>query len=221
MVGYDPSPDAVIAVIHERTSVTQKKPDVVDLLARARRGEDSARDELFQCCRSYVNLVARTQVEGWMRAKVDASDLVQQTLLEAHRGLEDFRGNTEAEWLAWLKRILSNNTADFIRRYRGTEKRQTRREVPMQTQTRDGDDYTRHPRDPGESPSQIAIRRERELEVADAVSQLSDDYREVIVLRNLERLSFHEVAERMDRSRPATQMLWMRAVRKLQTIMGE
>ena len=63
------------------------------------------------------------------------------------------------------------------------------------------------------------MRRESEIEVADAVAQLADDYQEVIMLRNLQRLSFDEVARRMGRSRPATQMLWMRALRKLQEIM--
>src|SRR5947199_97227 len=67
-----------------------------------------------------------------------------------------------------------------------------------------------------DTPSQELIRKERELQVADALARLSDDHRTVIILRNLQRLPFDEVARRMGRSRPATQMLWMRAVRKLQ-----
>ena len=59
------------------------------------------------------------------------------------------------------------------------------------------------------------MRRERELQLAEAIARLAPDYREVIVLRNLERLPFEEVARRMDRSRAAVQMLWMRAIRKL------
>ena len=64
------------------------------------------------------------------------------------------------------------------------------------------------------------MRLEREFQVADALTRLPEDYQEVIVLRNLERLPFEEVAQRMGRSRPATQMLWMRAVRKLQEELG-
>ncbi len=68
--------------------------------------------------------------------------------------------------------------------------------------------------------SQIVLRREEELAISQAVSQLSPDYQEVIILRNLERLPFDEIAERLGRSRPAVQMLWMRAIRRLQEIVA-
>ncbi len=71
------------------------------------------------------------------------------------------------------------------------------------------------PAAPGETPSEVLVRHEVELQLADAIAGLSDDYQEVIVLRNLERLPFDEVARRMGRSRPAVQMLWMRAIRAL------
>jgi len=64
------------------------------------------------------------------------------------------------------------------------------------------------------------LRKEREFQVAEALAQLTPDHREVILLRNLERLSFDEVAQRMDRSRPAAQMLWMRAIQKLHEILA-
>jgi RNA polymerase sigma-70 factor (ECF subfamily) len=195
---------------------------LVQLLNRARDGDRAARDRLFERCRNYVSVVARAQVEGWMQAKVDASDLVQQTLLEAHRSFIDFRGQTEAEWLAWLRQILAHNTTDFVRRFRGTEKRQVRRELPLHARGADGSvEFFRDPSDPGETPSQLVSRKEREVEVADAINRLSADHQEVIFLRNLQRLSFNDVALRMGRSRPAVQMLWMRALRKLQTILED
>ena len=193
---------------------------VVELLNRARGGDEAARDRLFTKCRSYVGLVARAQVERRLQSKVDASDLVQQTLLDAHRGLSNFRGKTEAEWLGWLKQILMHNATDFIRHYRGTEKRKANREVPLWIDSPSGSEgYLRDPSDPGETPSKIVSQKEQELELAEAVNRLSENYREVIMLRNLQRLSFNEVAERMGRSRPATQMLWIRAIRKLQETM--
>ncbi len=196
--------------------------EVAELLSRARDGDAAARDRLFEECRAYVVVVARAQVESWMRAKVDASDLVQQTLLEAHRALHEFQGTTEGEWLAWLRRILAHNAADYVRRYRGTAKRQARREVPIHARRPDGgSDRFLDPPDPGDSPSQIAMQKEQELAVAQAMTHLSDDHRDVIMLRNLQRLPFDEVAERMGRSRPATQMLWMRAIRRLQEILHE
>jgi RNA polymerase sigma-70 factor, ECF subfamily len=208
---------------HTSTSNGDESGDgspVAALLERARNGDESARNELFERCRSYVRLVARAQIESWLQAKVDHSDLVQQTLLEAHRGLNNFRGSTDGEWLAWLKRIVQTNAADFVRRYGKAGKRRAAREVSLDA--RAGDDSegpTRDPRDSGQqTPSQIVLRREEELEISQAVSHLPEDYQEVIILRNLERLPFDEIAERMGRSRPAVQMLWMRAIRRLQEI---
>ncbi len=190
---------------------------IVQLLTQARSGDDGAKEALFTRCRSYVNIVARTQVEGWMRAKVDASDLVQQTMLEVHRGFQDFRGESEGEWLAWLRRILTNNTTDFVRRYRQTAKRQASREVPLEAMNRQaGEEFRLDPQGECDTPSEIVMRRETEIEVAHAISQLAEDHQEVIILRNLQRLPFDEVAARMGRSRPAAQMLWTRAIRRLQ-----
>jgi RNA polymerase sigma-70 factor (ECF subfamily) len=194
---------------------------IADLLARARGNDPRAVDRLFATCRNYLALLARAQVESWLQAKVDASDLVQQTLLEAYRDFDRFRGNTEAEWVAWLRRILAHNAANFVRQYRGTAKRQARREVGL---GRPGDSGPApgfvDPADNGETASQCVLRKERELQVADALAQLTPDHREIIVLRNLQRLSFEEVAQRMGRSRPAVQMLWMRAIHKLQEVLG-
>ena len=136
--------------------------------------------------------------------------------------LRAFRWRSEQEWLAWLKRILAHNAADFVRRYRGTAKRQARREVPI----RSPQDSTHafgaaEPAAPCPTPSQEFLQIDNELRVTAALAQLPADYQEVIVLRNLQRLSFNEVAERMERSRPAVQMLWMRAIKKLQEEMGD
>jgi RNA polymerase sigma-70 factor (ECF subfamily) len=193
---------------------------ISDLLTRARASEPQQLDLLFAQCRNYLNVVARAQVESWLRAKVDASDIVQQTLLEAYRDFHKFRGHTEAEWLGWLRQILSHNAANYVRHYRGA-KRQARREVALGPAGSSSDgphipEACAH----GESPSQHLLRKEREWQVAEALTQLSPDHREVILLRNLERLPFEEVAERMGRSRPAVQMLWMRALQKLQEALG-
>jgi RNA polymerase sigma-70 factor (ECF subfamily) len=191
---------------------------VSGLLAQARAGDAAARDRLFAHCRDYLGLAARARVETWLRAKVDASDLVQQTLLEAHRGFGRFQGATEAEWLAWLRRILDNNAADFVRRYRGTGKRQVGREVPLAGPGSSAGGSP-EPAADDESPSAQAVRAEGELALTAALAKLTPDHREVIVLRNLQRLPFDEVAKRMGRSRPAVQMLWMRAIQKLQEVM--
>jgi len=199
----------------------QDKPSISVLIERARGGDDDARERLFELCRSYVGFVARSQVESWLRVKVDASDLVQQTMLEAHRDFERFQGGSEGEWLAWLRKILSHNAADFVRRFRGTEKRQQRREIRFRDPADTRATGAPEPAAPGLTPSQEFLQIDNELRVTAALAELSPDYQEVIVLRNLQRLPFNDVAERMGRSRPAVQMLWMRAIRKLQEVLGD
>src|SRR5271157_1983923 len=169
---------------------------ISDLLARARGSDPRQMDMLFAQCRNFLGIVARAQVESWLRAKVDASDLVQQTMMEAYRDFHKFRGTTEAEWLAWLRQILAHNAANFVRCYRGTAKRQAQREVAFAPPGEDTQGRgVPEPADNGESPSQQLLRKERELQVAEALAQLTPDHREVILLRNLERLSFDEVAD--------------------------
>lgn len=195
-----------------------KQSSLADLLKQAQGGDAAARDRLFEKCRAYVNVVAHAHVESWLQAKIDASDLVQQTLLDAYRGLDRFRGTTEGEWLAWLRRILSHNATDYVRQYRTTDKRRVNRELPLGVGAgASSQGFAFDPSDGGESPSQVVMRHERELEVATAISQLSPEYREVIMLRNLQRLPFEEVGRRMGRTGPAVQMLWLRALRKLQS----
>lgn len=195
---------------------------VADLLAAARAGDGASRDQLFAACRSYLAVAAAAQAARSIRSKVDASDLVQQTLLEAHRDFARFQGETTAEWLAWLRRIMAHNASDNLRRFRGTAKRSAGREVPFASP----DDATLAPGAPepaaeDPTPSQLFVLRDAELRVAEAMARLSADHRQVIILRNLERLPFDEVARRMNRTRPAAQMLWMRAIGKLQEILPE
>src|SRR5258708_29578255 len=194
--------------------------NVGDLLQKARDGDDAARDRLFVVCRNYVSIVARAEMASWLKAKVDASDLVQQTLLEAHRGMANFRGTTEAEWLGWLRQILAHNAGDFVRRFHGVEKRCVSREVSL-SPADESDHAAFQPSDGGPSPSQLLMQKELQLQVADAVAQLPEDYQEVVILRNLQQLPFDEVALQMGRSRPAVQMLWTRAIRKLQEVLNQ
>jgi RNA polymerase sigma-70 factor (ECF subfamily) len=190
------------------------------LLARARAGDRQALDRLFEVCRNYVTIVARAQVESWLQAKFDPSDLVQQTMLEAYRGFGGFHGATGAEWMVWLRRILARNAIDLARHYGATDKRQVRREASLSAPAgAESEARPFEPVDRQDSPSQQLLLHERELLLADALSRLDADYREVILLRNLQGLPFDEVAQRMERSRPAVQMLWMRAIRKLQETM--
>ena len=184
-------------------------------LAAARAGDAAARDRLFGACRSFVATAARFHLQRRLQAKVDASDVVQQSLLEAHRGFDGFAGETPQEWLAWLKRIVAHNAFDVAKRYRGTAKRDAGREVPLAAHDDASHGWHEPPIDPASSPSGRVIRWEQELLLAAAMEALADDHREVLFLRNIERLPFEEVARRMGRSSGACRMLWMRAIAAL------
>ena len=185
---------------------------LVEWLELARQGDDSARNQLFEACRSFVAVMARVQLHRRLQSKIDPSDLVQQSMLDAHRALSDFQGHTPQEWLAWLKQIVQHNALDADKHYRGAARRDLRKEREIGI----ADSAESHPAwspvDPNPSPSHVAVIAERKLRLAAAIEDLPDDYRQVVILRNIERLSFDEIAERMDRTRGACQMLWMRAV---------
>src|ERR1700676_4562408 len=103
-------------------------PPADELLERARSGDTEARGRLLEAYRSYLTLLARVQLGRRLQGKVDPSDLVQEAFLEAHRDFRQFRGQTEAELLAWLRRVLATGLADQVRRYRGTRRRDLRLE---------------------------------------------------------------------------------------------
>src|SRR4029434_4196881 len=116
-----------------------------------------------------------------------AGDLVQETFLEAHRQFPQFRGTTEAEWSAWLRRILAGQFALMLRRYLGTKGRDIKLERELAGQI----DQSSLILDRGLvashiTPSQNASRREQAVLLAEALAKLPEDYREVIVLRHLE-----------------------------------
>src|SRR5262249_3096016 len=146
-------------------------------------------------------LLARLHTESRFQGKFDPSDIVQQTLLEAFRALPQFRGQTEPELKAWLRQILAYALAHEIRRYHGTQQRDLAREVSFEEALAQSSQRLENMRAAsGSSPSQQAARREQEVLLADRLARLPEDYREVIILRNLEGLSHEKVARRMNRS---------------------
>lgn len=191
-------------------------------LEAAIRGDARAREELFARCRSYVHLLARAWSLVRFQARFDASDLVQQTMMDAYRDFEQFKGRSELEWLAWLRQILDHNAHDAVRRHGEAGKRAIQRERSLERDTVSHSGSTSYEFEAAEpSPSEVFILNEQSLLLAEAIDRLEGDYREVIILRNILRLPFEDVASQMNRSRPASQMLWMRAIQKLREHMQE
>jgi RNA polymerase sigma-70 factor (ECF subfamily) len=191
------------------------------LLRLARSGNAPALGELFEIYRSYLVLLARLQSDPRLRGKLDPADVVQETFLEAHRDISRFRGTTEGELVAWLRRILVSNLANQVRRYRGTKGRDVGLERELaRALDRSSLALERSLMAPQSSPSHQAMRREQGVLLARALDQLPADYREVIILRHLEELSFPEVAARMGKSQDSVKNIWARALARLRRSLG-
>src|SRR5260221_6769032 len=97
-----------------------------ELLLEARGGDSGRLGELLECYRRYLSILARVQLGQRLQGKLDASDLVQDVFLEAHRHFPQFAGTTEGQFLAWLRQILAATMANLIRRYLATQGRDIR-----------------------------------------------------------------------------------------------
>jgi RNA polymerase sigma-70 factor (ECF subfamily) len=193
-----------------------------DLIDRARHGSQSSLGELLQQYRNYLVVLASMQIEKRLQPRVSPSDVVQETMLRAHKNFAQFRGTTEPELLAWLRQILINNLAKFVEQHILAARRDVRREVSIQRIGAALEQSTIQlaalvPA-ATKSPSMAVQQREEAVVLADRLAQLPEDYREVLVLRNLKGLPFEEVAKQIDRSVGATRMLWLRAIDKLRSL---
>jgi RNA polymerase sigma-70 factor (ECF subfamily) len=195
-------------------AMTSSDPDLILVLAK--EGDREALGRLIERHRGYLILLARMQIGRLLRGKLDPEDILQEVSLEAHRGVIRFRGSTERAFRAWLRQILAAVLSNQVRHYRGTKGRDPRLERRL------AEDLDRSSRalDRGliaaeSSPSQQVARGERALLLAEALARLPEDYREVIVLRHLEGLSFAEVGQRMERTEDSVKNLWVRALARL------
>src|SRR6516165_219110 len=108
--------------------MSRPSPNPGELLSLARAGDGCARGRLLEQYRGYLVLLARLQIGRRLQGKADASDLVQETFLEAHRDFGQFQGRSDCELAGWLRRILATNLANLVRHYLGTRRRDVRLE---------------------------------------------------------------------------------------------
>ena len=199
-------------------------PTPEQLLARARRERGEPLGALLELYRNYLQLLAHTQIDLHLQGQLDPSDLVQETMLEAYRDFGQFRGTREGELMAWLRRILVHNLARQVEKNLGTRKRDVRRQVSLHRLAeleRSSAQVDAALVSQATSTAGRAQRREQAAILADTLARLKPEHREVIVLRNLEGLSFEEVARRMGRTAGAVRMLWLRALDRLKQLLEE
>lgn len=177
--------------------------------------------ERFEAYRDYLRLLARMQLNARMRTKLDASDLVQQTLLRAIGSLDEFRGKTPEEEAAWLRQILLNELVDECRKY-GAAKRNVNLEASLEQElSRSSAQIERWLVSQDSSPSQKAQRNDEMFELAGALAKLPDDQREAVELHHLNGLPVSDVAELMGRSRPSIAGLLRRGLGALRETLAD
>jgi RNA polymerase sigma-70 factor (ECF subfamily) len=184
----------------------------VNTLASARGGSIESLGSLLEACRQYLLLIANEELSQSLTAKLGGSDLVQETLLAAHRDFRQFDGVTKAELKGWLRGILIHHLRTAERRYLDAEKRSAWREISLNgdyvglAAAIAADDST---------PSRHFMRAELKQQVEAALARLPERYRRVIELRHREDVPFDSVAYQLGLTSEAARQLWARAIDRL------
>jgi RNA polymerase sigma-70 factor, ECF subfamily len=171
--------------------------------------------------RNYLHLLARLHLDPRLKSKLDASDMVQQTLLEAHQGQSQFRGRSEGERMAWLRQILARNLSNAVRDF-GRAKRDVLRERPLPRSVEESSARLESWLAADQStPSQRADRNEQALRLADALAALPEAQREAVVLRHWQGWSLADVSRHLGRSPAAVAGLLHRGLKELRAQLRE
>src|SRR5262249_47546083 len=174
----------------------------------------------LECYRDYLRLLARLQLGSRLQSKLDASDVVQQTILHAHQNRTQFRGHTEAELLAWLRAILANVLTATGRHFL-TQARDLDRERSLEADLELSSSRLECLAADQTSPSERAGRGEELLRLARALAGLPEDQRRVVELHHLKGLPVAEVAQQMGRTRPAIVGLLFRGLKQLRQLLRD
>jgi RNA polymerase sigma-70 factor, ECF subfamily len=177
--------------------------------------------KMLSSCRQYLLMIANEVIGPELRAKLGASDLVQDTFLEAHRHISNFRGKTRAEVCAWLRRILECRLANVRRSYLATEKRATFREVAIDPLLAGLHAENQVLKSRALSPSDHAIRNEWNEALEQGLMRLPDRYREPVAWRHKEQLSWDEIGRRLGCTAEAARKVWTRGIQRLRRELAE
>jgi RNA polymerase sigma-70 factor, ECF subfamily len=178
-----------------------------ELLKRARAGDQDALGELLKAQNRLLEQMARKEVDGRLQARLSAADIVQQTCLSAIRNFDDFKGDNEPQFAAWLRGVHDRNVKDVVRKHVVAKKRAVSAQLPLDNRTLQNDSP--------HTPSRRAMLDESTAQLTQALDSLPETQAEAVRLRHLEQLSLSEIAQRMDRTEVAVASLLKRGLAAL------
>lgn len=196
--------------------------DTQELLTRAKDGEAGAVDQLLAKHREPLRRMISLRLDAAIARRVDASDVVQDVLLEASRRLNDYLKNPAMPFHLWLRHIAKDRMIDAHRRHRQAQRRSLDREQPLHHAGPNDESSMQMLAslvDQELTPASAAIRQELERRFWAELNQLDEDDREIILMRHFEQLSNQDAAEALSLSQAAAGMRYMRAMRRLRARM--
>ncbi len=197
-------------------------PETQELLDQARRGEGGAVDRLLASHREPVRRMIDLRLDPAIAARLDASDVVQDVLLEASRRLDAYLRDPAMPFHLWLRHIARDHLIDAHRRHRVAQRRGVDREqpiVPAALADRSSLELAAQFLDQELTPASAAIRHEMERRLHSAIAELDEDDREVILMRHFEQMSNQEVAALLGLTEAAASMRHLRALRRLKALL--
>ncbi|MDO4549839.1 MAG: sigma-70 family RNA polymerase sigma factor [Planctomycetia bacterium] len=200
---------------------TDSSASTQNLLLQARAGNSEALGFLLENYRNYLTFLAKMQLDSRLSGKIDPTDIVQETCLEAFQAFPKFRGEQEGQFTAWLRQILVTKIAGATRHYFGTQRRDVRLEQNLHTRVDQSSVFWDHLICSTSTPSMKIQRKEAEAQLLNALEQLPPHYREVLQLRHLENFTFPQIAEKMERTVDSVQKIWVRALAQLRGLITD
>ncbi len=186
-------------------------------LREARDGSPSALGRALEAGRKYLMMVANRALDERLKAKVGASDLVQDTCVEAQRNFGQFHGATEQEFYGWLRGILAHRLANTVRHYRQTQQRDVDRELPLEV----AEVALGKLCDEAATPGATFLLADDQRRVRLALERVDEPWRSVLVERTWQGATFAEIGARRKCTAEAARKLWARAVRKVREAMAQ
>src|SRR5437868_7724782 len=198
------------------------REDTDRLLDGARKGEPGAVDKLLGEFREPLRRVIDLRLDPAIARRVDASDIVQDVLIEANQRLTEYLKNPAMPFHLWLRHLAQDRIIDTHRRHRQAQRRSIDREQAVQPPAwaeQSSVQLVAQLIDGEKTPASAAIHQELQRRLNEALDQLEEDDREIILMRHHEQLSNQEVAAALDLTEAAASMRYLRALRKLRTVL--